>query len=212
MEEAWIADRTTLRHLLSLHPSWTHPQFADCLQRSLSWVKKWRKRFAQADPDDLAVVFGLSRARHTPSLPWISALSMPFSTFGTSPWRTLGACQDPRPSCPICLVTPDSLTRMCACLVPHAPSGKSCAATTVFSRCHTARSGRGSDLARSRRSRLMRTRCLHGGAGSQWRRQTSTSGRDFQLCGCQDLNPVGLLCPPGLPRRNRLGGARAILA
>jgi hypothetical protein len=67
MEETWIADRSTLRHLLGLHPTWTHPQFADCLHRSLSWVKKWRKRFAQADPTDQTVVFGLSRARHTPS-------------------------------------------------------------------------------------------------------------------------------------------------
>jgi hypothetical protein len=53
MEEVWIADRSTLRHLLILHPSWTHPQFADCLHRSLSWVKKWRKHFSQADPTDL---------------------------------------------------------------------------------------------------------------------------------------------------------------
>jgi hypothetical protein len=45
MEEAWIADRTTLRHLLSLHPSWTHPQFADCLHRSLSWGKPMAQAF-----------------------------------------------------------------------------------------------------------------------------------------------------------------------
>jgi hypothetical protein len=71
MEEVWIADRSTLRHLLSLHPSWTHPQFADCLHRSVSWVTKWRQRFSQADPTDLAVVFGLSRARHTPCAGYI---------------------------------------------------------------------------------------------------------------------------------------------
>jgi hypothetical protein len=45
MEEMWIADRSTLRHVLSLHPSWTHPQFADCLHRSLSWGKPVAQAF-----------------------------------------------------------------------------------------------------------------------------------------------------------------------
>jgi hypothetical protein len=52
MEEIWIADRTALRHLLHLHPTWTHAQFADCLHRSRSWVKKWRNRLSQADPNE----------------------------------------------------------------------------------------------------------------------------------------------------------------
>jgi hypothetical protein len=65
-EAQWIAERTMLRHLIALHPTWTNAQLAACLARSHSWVKKWRKRFREVAPDDQHVVFGLSRARKTP--------------------------------------------------------------------------------------------------------------------------------------------------
>jgi transposase InsO family protein len=66
MEADWVAERSMLRHLIVLHPSWTNKELAKCLQRSESWVKKWRKRLRQAAPDDRQVLLGHSRARHTP--------------------------------------------------------------------------------------------------------------------------------------------------
>jgi transposase InsO family protein len=96
MEETWIADRSTLRHLLTLHPNWTHPQFADCLHRSLSWVKKWRKRFSQADPTDLAVVFGLSRARHTPIPPMDERIERAILDIRDEPPEDLGRVPGPK--------------------------------------------------------------------------------------------------------------------
>jgi hypothetical protein len=66
MEEQWIADRAVLRQLLVLHPTWTVAELATYLERSRSWVKKWRQRFREAAPEDRQVVFGQSRARHTP--------------------------------------------------------------------------------------------------------------------------------------------------
>lgn len=66
MEEHWQAERRMLRHLLTLHPDWTTPQLASCLGRSRSWIKKWRKRLREADPQDQQVLLGQSRARHTP--------------------------------------------------------------------------------------------------------------------------------------------------
>jgi hypothetical protein len=66
MEEQWIADRAALRALLRTHPDWSHPQLAQELGRSVSWVKKWRARLWAAPPDDATVLWSRSRARHTP--------------------------------------------------------------------------------------------------------------------------------------------------
>lgn len=68
MEATVIADRTTLRTLLREHPDWRQADFAEALNRSLGWVKKWVKRFRQAPTDDLRVVHGRSRApKHPPA-------------------------------------------------------------------------------------------------------------------------------------------------
>lgn len=66
MEATWIAERSMLRHLLALHPTWSSAEVAKCLGRSASWVKKWRRRFHQAAPADQQVLRSRSRARHTP--------------------------------------------------------------------------------------------------------------------------------------------------
>ncbi len=66
MEADWVAERSMLRHLITLHPTWTNAELARCLQRSESWVKQWRKRFRETAPDDCQVLLGHSRARHTP--------------------------------------------------------------------------------------------------------------------------------------------------
>ncbi|HEX6288196.1 MAG TPA: integrase core domain-containing protein [Herpetosiphonaceae bacterium] len=66
MEEQWIADRAALRAFLQAHPDWSHPQLARAIGRSVSWVKKWRHRLRTAPPDDPAVLWSRSRARHTP--------------------------------------------------------------------------------------------------------------------------------------------------
>jgi hypothetical protein len=69
MEEAYFADRTTLRQLLKHHPNWTTKQYMAATGRSRSWVKKWCKRLRHAAPDDERVLHGWSRARHTPPEP-----------------------------------------------------------------------------------------------------------------------------------------------
>ncbi len=66
MEADWVAKRSLLRHLITLHPTWTVSDFATCLGHSESWVKKWRKRFREADPDDPTILLSHSRARKTP--------------------------------------------------------------------------------------------------------------------------------------------------
>ena len=66
MEEQWIIDRARLRDLLAEHPDWTKRRLAEEMGRSISWVKKWRRRFREAEPNDDSVLYGLSRARHNP--------------------------------------------------------------------------------------------------------------------------------------------------
>jgi transposase InsO family protein len=66
MEAEWVAKRSLLRHLITLRPTWTTSDLATCLGHSESWVKKWRKRFREADPNDHHVLLSHSRARKTP--------------------------------------------------------------------------------------------------------------------------------------------------
>ncbi len=66
MEDCWLADRTLLRSLLQLQPTWTLHDYAATTHRSLAWVKKWRKRFRDAPPDDDRILHSRSRARTQP--------------------------------------------------------------------------------------------------------------------------------------------------
>ena len=66
MEADWVAKRSMLRHLITLHPTWTPTDLATCLGHSESWVKKWRHRFKATAPDDQQVLQSRSRARQTP--------------------------------------------------------------------------------------------------------------------------------------------------
>jgi|GEM_PF-325885 len=64
-DAAWLADRTLLRRLLTTHPHWTIRDVAQALNRSISWVKKWRRRLRTAPHDDQAL-HSQSRARQHP--------------------------------------------------------------------------------------------------------------------------------------------------
>ena len=68
MEAHNVADRTALRALWRHYPQWPARAFAEQLDRSLSWVRKWLVRF-RAAPEDDALLWGLSRARHHPPPP-----------------------------------------------------------------------------------------------------------------------------------------------
>jgi Integrase core domain len=66
MEEHDYVDRLALRQLMQAHPDWKQGDFVRATHRSVTWVKKWRKRLRDADPEDQAVLWGQSRARKTP--------------------------------------------------------------------------------------------------------------------------------------------------
>lgn len=97
MEAQWVAKRALLRHLASLHPEWTRPQLAAAVNCSVSFVKKWLKRFREADPNDLHVLFSRSRARHTPPPPPDLRLVQRILEIRTSPPENLQRTPGPRP-------------------------------------------------------------------------------------------------------------------
>jgi hypothetical protein len=70
MEEEWMRDRALLRDLLQKTPQASPRELAQAIGRSVSWVKKWRKRLAEGDPHDPSLVCSCSRAHHAPYLRW----------------------------------------------------------------------------------------------------------------------------------------------
>jgi transposase InsO family protein len=66
MEAVYYAVRANLRRLLQLHPQWTQPQYAQAVGMSVGWVKKWKKRVQEAEPEDEQVLHSRSRARIHP--------------------------------------------------------------------------------------------------------------------------------------------------
>jgi hypothetical protein len=48
MEEEWMRDRALLRDLLEKTPHASPQELAQIVGRSLTWVKKWRKRLARS--------------------------------------------------------------------------------------------------------------------------------------------------------------------
>ena len=68
MEAVRVRDRVQLWQLKSRHPEWTRAQFAEAIGRSVSWVKKWVRRFREQPPDtEPTVLFSRSRAPHNPA-------------------------------------------------------------------------------------------------------------------------------------------------
>lgn len=70
MEEEWMRDRALLRELLEKTPHASPQELAQIVGRSLTWVKKWRKRLAEGDPPDPSVLCSRSRAHHAPYFRW----------------------------------------------------------------------------------------------------------------------------------------------
>ena len=70
MEEEWMRDRALLRDLLNKDPQTPPQELARAIGRSVSWVKKWRKRLREGDPHDQELLCSRSRAHHAPYFRW----------------------------------------------------------------------------------------------------------------------------------------------
>ena len=62
MEVVYYAARANLRRLMRLQPQWTQKQYAAAVGMSLGWVKKWKKRLQEAEPEDEQVLHSRWRA------------------------------------------------------------------------------------------------------------------------------------------------------
>jgi hypothetical protein len=69
MTSSSYADRVNLYHLMQRHPDWPPSHFAQSLKRSVSWVKKWRRRLLDAPADPAALQLILQGKSHAPKHP-----------------------------------------------------------------------------------------------------------------------------------------------
>ena len=74
METEWVLARIELYRLMREHPLWSIARLAEELGYSLSWVKKWHRRFREGGTATLALFCSRSRAphhRHSPITPLV---------------------------------------------------------------------------------------------------------------------------------------------
>jgi hypothetical protein len=69
MTLSYSADRVNLYHLMQRHPQWSSCELAPIVNRSLSWVKKWRLRLRDAPSDPMALQQVLHGKSHAPNHP-----------------------------------------------------------------------------------------------------------------------------------------------
>jgi hypothetical protein len=66
METVYRMKRRNLRWLMQRHPTWSCRQLAEAVEMSLGWVKKWRRRLKESEPEDEQVLHSRSRAPKHP--------------------------------------------------------------------------------------------------------------------------------------------------
>src|SRR6266699_7178536 len=96
MEEEWMRDRALLRDLLNKDPQTPPQELAQAIGRSVSWVKKWRKRLADGDPHDPCVLCSCSRAHRAPYFRWDVRVSKRIVEMRFSPPENLKRVPGPR--------------------------------------------------------------------------------------------------------------------
>src|SRR6266699_5815818 len=96
MEEEWMRDRALLRDLLQKTPHASPRELAQATGRSVSWVKKWRKRLGEGDPTDPRLLCSRSRAHHAPYFRWDPRVETRIVEMRLSPPEHLGRTPGPR--------------------------------------------------------------------------------------------------------------------
>jgi len=90
MEEEWMRDRVLLGDLLNKDPQTSPQELARATGRSVSWVKKWRKRLREGDPHDPERLCSRSRAHHAPYFRWDPRVETRIVEMRLSPPEHLG--------------------------------------------------------------------------------------------------------------------------
>ena len=97
-EVAWLVKRTKLYELWQQDPKRKRADLAHEVGFSTSWVDKWLKRFAEAEPeaDDVSIFFSQSRARHTSSQKVKPAVEEAILDIRDQPPQNLGRVPGPK--------------------------------------------------------------------------------------------------------------------
>jgi hypothetical protein len=96
MEEEWMRDRALLRDLLEKTPHASPQELAQATGRSVSWVKKWRKRLREGDPHNQGLLCSRSRAHHAPYFRWNPRVETRLMEMRLAPPEHLGRTPGPR--------------------------------------------------------------------------------------------------------------------
>src|SRR5258708_9129189 len=128
MEEEWMRDRAFLRDLLRQHPQASPQELARMRGRSVSWVKKWRKRLTEGDLHDPSVLCSRSRAHHAPYFRWDIRVTKRIVEMRLAPPEHLKRVPGSLPF----LVTRSCRQHRSLCPAPVERSGKSCTPRAVW--------------------------------------------------------------------------------
>jgi transposase InsO family protein len=96
MEEEWMRDRALLRDLLQKTPHASPRELAQATGRSVSWVKKWRKRLQEGDAHGQELLCSRSRAHHAPYFRWDVCVTKRIVEMRFSPPENLKRVPGPR--------------------------------------------------------------------------------------------------------------------
>lgn len=96
MEEEWMRDRALLCDLLQEAPDASPRTLAQAIGRSVSWVKKWRKRLAEGNSGDPSLCCSHSRAHHAPYFRWDCRVIQKIVEMRLSPPENLKRVPGPR--------------------------------------------------------------------------------------------------------------------
>jgi hypothetical protein len=134
-EAQLIVQRASLRWLAQRYPTWTQPDLATVLGKSLAWVKKWLKRLREAEPTDVMILHARSRARKTPpaSIASQTAVVQRILEMRDAPPENLHRV--PGPETIVYYLHRDPELRdlpVCACRVRRRRSGRSCACSVAL--------------------------------------------------------------------------------
>jgi transposase InsO family protein len=91
-----MRDRALLRDLLQKNPQTAPQELAQATGRSVSWVKKWRKRLLEGAPNDPRLLCSRSRAHHAPYFRWDPRVETRIVDMRLSPPGHLGRTPGPR--------------------------------------------------------------------------------------------------------------------
>jgi hypothetical protein len=102
-----MCDRVLLRDLFLKNPQAAPQDLAQEIGRSVSWVKKWRKRLREGDPTDPRRLCSRSRAHHSPIFGFDPRVENPIVDMRLSPaFRIWDALPVLARCCPTCHAIP----------------------------------------------------------------------------------------------------------